>query len=237
MRYVVEHERIGGVHQPRVVVRKPGDLDRPRPGGDDRALEPDLRRPFGGRDAQAMRRGERPFALYDLHLALPREPGEPAGEPRDDPVLPARELRQIDRRRAELDAVRGHLRRAVDDRGGVEQGLRGDAPDVEADPAQGRVALDEHGAQAQVGGAERGGVPARSRPEDHDLRLDGRGSAHRVTRRPVPDGPRSAVLRCSAPGKSASSSPLRVAVPPPFSTHGRVPPQTPEQYSTQVRDS
>ena len=53
-RHLVEHERVGRIHQPGIVVRKSGDLDRLRAGRDDRVLEFDLGRAAGGRDAQPM---------------------------------------------------------------------------------------------------------------------------------------------------------------------------------------
>ena len=45
----------------------------------------------------------------------------------------------------------------VDHRGDVQQGLGRDAADVEADAAEGGVAFDDGGLQAEVGGAEGGG--------------------------------------------------------------------------------
>ena len=94
------------------------------------------------------------------------------GEPSDHLVLPPRELREVDRGWPEIDAVRRHLARAVDDRGGVEQGLRRDAPDVEAHAPERRVPLDQHRAEPEIGGPERGGIAAGTRAEHHDLRLD-----------------------------------------------------------------
>ena len=51
----------------------------------------------------------------------------------------------------------------------VQQRLGGDAADVEADAAEALVALDEHGLQAEVGGAEGGGVAAGARADDDDI--------------------------------------------------------------------
>ena len=64
----------------------------------------------------------------------------------------------------------------------MEQRLRGDASDVEAHAAQRRIPLHQHGAQTQIGGTERGGVAARTRAQDHDLRLDVHGPNRRRSR-------------------------------------------------------
>ena len=122
LRHVVEHECIGRVHQPRIVFGNPGTSTAREPAATIARSNPTSVVPSGVVTLRRWGDTNAPFALHNLNLALLREPGESAGEPRNDPVLPARELREIDRRRAELDAVRGHLRRAVDDRAGVEQG-------------------------------------------------------------------------------------------------------------------
>ena len=60
----------------------------------------------------------------------------------------------------------------VHDGGRVQQRLRRNAADVEADAAERRVALDQHGLHAEIGAAECGGVAARARAEHQHLAFD-----------------------------------------------------------------
>ena len=89
----------------------------------------------------------------------------------DDAVLPLEQLGQVDRRRAEVDAVAAHLADFVDDLGRVQQRLRGNAAHVEADAAQHRPAFDERDLESEIGGAERGGVTAGTGAEHQQLRF------------------------------------------------------------------
>src|SRR5690606_27942094 len=77
-----------------------------------------------------------------------------------------------DLRLAEVDAVVGGVLRLVDHRRRVQQRLGGNAADVEADAAELRVAFDQHGVEAEVGGAERGRVAAGAGTEDDDGAFD-----------------------------------------------------------------
>jgi hypothetical protein len=104
-----------------------------------------------------------------LDLALLREHRQTADELADDLVLPLEQLRQVDRGRREGNAVRAHLLDLVDDLGRVQQGLGGNASDVEADSAQHRPALDERDLEAEIGRAECGGVTAGARAEHEQL--------------------------------------------------------------------
>ena len=88
---------------------------------------------------------------------------EPAGEPLHDRVLVRAQLGEVERRRAERHAVLGERRRLADRERHVQQRLRRDAADVQADAAERRVALDEHDALAEICGAKRRGVAARAR--------------------------------------------------------------------------
>jgi len=62
-----------------------------------------------------------------------------------------------------------HLFGLGDHLGGVQQCLGRDAADVQAGPAQGRIALDQDHRFAQIGGTEGRSVAAGSRAENHDL--------------------------------------------------------------------
>ena len=71
----------------------------------------------------------------------------------------------------EVDAVGAHLLRLGDNSRGVQQGLRGDATDIQADAAEALIALDEDRLEPEVGGAERGRVAAGARAEHEHLRI------------------------------------------------------------------
>ena len=106
------------------------------------------------------------------HLAPLGEPGEPAGQLLDHALLPAAQAIDVDLRLGELHPEVLHLLGFGDDLGGVQQRLRRNAADVQADAAERRVALDQHHLLAEVGRAERRGVATRPRAEHHDLGVD-----------------------------------------------------------------
>ncbi len=141
--------------------------------GDDRLLElHDLLRAVAQHDLDVMRIDEGADAGHDLDLAHLGHAAEAAGQLRDDLVLVRAQLREVDRGRRERHAEVGEVRGLVDDLRDVQQRLRRDAADVQADPAERLVALDEDRLQAEVRGAERGRVTAGSRAEDHHLAFD-----------------------------------------------------------------
>ncbi len=76
------------------------------------------------------------------------------------------QLGQVDFRRAVFDAVMAHLADFVDDLGGMQQRLGRNAADVEANAAQHRPAFHQRDLEAEIGGAERGGVAAGTGTED-----------------------------------------------------------------------
>ena len=120
-------------------------------------------------DAEVMRIEEAAAALHDRDLARLRHAGEAAGQLADDLVLMAAQQFERDLRLVVGDAVGAKRRRLVHDRGGMQQRLRGNAADVEADAAESRAALDEHDFLAEVGGAEGGRIAAGTGAEDENL--------------------------------------------------------------------
>ncbi len=167
-----QFERAGRVDEARVVVGEARDPRDRRPGGDDAIVERDALRPVGGLHEQRLRRLELPHALDDRDLPLLGEAREALRQPAHDRRFPRAELVHVELRLAEVDAEVAHLLRLGDDPGGVEERLRRDAANVQADPAQRRVALDEHCLLPEVGSTERGGVAARSRTEHDDFARD-----------------------------------------------------------------
>jgi hypothetical protein len=72
----------------------------------------------------------------------------------------------------EAHAERGEVLDLVHHRGHVQQRLGRDAADVQAHAAERREALDQHGLQAQVGGAECGRITARAGTEHEHVALE-----------------------------------------------------------------
>ena len=83
-------------------------------------------------------------------------------------VLVAAQLVERDLRLAEVDAEIRRMRGFVDHRRRMQQRLRRNAADVEADAAERGIAFDQHRIQAQIGGAERGGIAAGTGAEHDD---------------------------------------------------------------------
>jgi hypothetical protein len=170
---VSQLERPGRGDDARVVLRQERQLHRFGPGGDDRPREGDgLAAPRGQRDLDLVRAREHAGADDDPDLAHLRHLGEAAGQLADDLVLVRGELGAVDRRSAERHADVGEVRRLVHHGGDVQQRLRRDAADVEADAAERRIALDEHDPEAEVGGAEGRGIATGPRAEHEDVAGD-----------------------------------------------------------------
>ena len=179
-----ELEGAGGVDDPGVVVGEEREGDRFGAGGDDGLAEGDgAAGPVLGGDLELVGGGEPAGAGGDGDLALLGQAGEAAGEAGDDGVLPGPEPVEVDGRVAEGEAVSGHLLRLADDPGGVEEGLGGDAADVEADAAERGPALDQGGGPAEVGGPEGGRVAAGAGPEHEEFGLGHHSTSRRTSSR------------------------------------------------------
>ena len=172
LRHVLQQQRVGRIHHARVFPREPRQLYRLRSRRDDRLLEMDELVAVGCFDFDLVRRNELAGTLHDGDLALLGHAGEAAGELCDDLVLESGELADVDFRRAEIDADLARVRGLVDHLGRMQQRLRRNAADVEADAAEGRVALDQHCVHTEVGTAERGRVAAGTGAEHDDLAFD-----------------------------------------------------------------
>ena len=82
----------------------------------------------------------------------------------------------------------------------MQQGLRWDAADVQADSAETIPTIDQDDGAAEIGGAECGGVAARATAEDEQIGLEIDGG-HSVTLR------KSASRRVSVTRKRAAAAP------------------------------
>ena len=169
-------QRSGRIPDARIGRDEPG-RDRLRAGGDDRVLEAHGPRALGGFDLQGVWRSELPPAGHDPHFALLGKTGQAARQSLDHPILPAANGRGVERGLTELDSMRAHRGRLLDDLGDVQQRLRWDAADVEADAAERLPGVDQHDILPEIGGAEGGGVAARAGAEDENVRFDIRLSA------------------------------------------------------------
>jgi hypothetical protein len=105
------------------------------------------------------------------YLTPPGEAVQPGGEFLGDAVLPAPEPGDVDGWCTEGEADIGHLPRLGNHFGGVQQGFRWDAADVQADAAQGGPALDQNDALAEVGGPKGRCVSTRTSAYDNHVRL------------------------------------------------------------------
>ena len=164
-------ERAGRIPDARIA-RDEAGRRRLRTGGDDRGVKRIVRWPSAVADGERMGRGERALAGDDRHLALARQAGQPRRQALDDALLPAAQSVEIDARRRKDDAVRGHLRRLVDDFSRMQQRLGRYAADVEANAAERRPPVDQDDALAEIGGAEGRGVAARPGAEDEDVAFE-----------------------------------------------------------------
>src|SRR6478672_2595344 len=119
-------------------------------------------------------------ALDDLDLRLLQQGGHAVVQLFDDAVLPRDRLRQVDGGFGGGDAQRaavGRLGHRLEFRSGVDDGLGGDAADVQAGAAQTVAAVDEHGVEAQLAATDAGDIAAGAGADDQDF--GGEGLGHR----------------------------------------------------------
>ena len=168
---LVEGEGALGVHDARPVRRRRLD------GGGDRAgSEDDVPGPEGSgrraRDLHRAVRGQPGRAGDELDAVLPEQAGDPAAEGGHQPVLARLHRGDVDPCALYRDAVfREEVGQAVEMVRRVEQGLRRDAPDVEAGPSEGGAPagvgplVDARGPEAELGAADGRDVAAGPRAD------------------------------------------------------------------------
>ena len=191
-------------------------------GGDDRLVEAHDPRALRRLDAQGVGRGELALPGQRLDLALLREADEAARQSLDHAVLPAANGRRVEGRRAEAHAVRTHRLGVIDDLGDMQERLGRDAADVETDAAERRARVDQNDVLPQIGGAEGGGVAARTGAQNQNIGLEiglaaGSAAASAVERRR--GGLGSGLLDLDAAARpSAVGAPWASAAPRPASS-------------------
>ena len=169
--HIGQHQRIGGIHDPRILPRKRRQFHRLRTGGDDALREIDGFNTFFGRYRQTVGGSKFSDAGDRAHLALLGHTGDALAERADGFFLVCAQFIQIDFRHAEIQTDLGHVFDFFDDIGGMQQGFRRDATDIQANAAKLLVTLDQNHVHAQIGGSESGGVTARTGTDDHQLAL------------------------------------------------------------------
>ena len=114
---------------------------------------------FGGnRQTMCGEKSSRP--PQHLHLALLRETCQAGSQLADHAVLPALQLDVVDDGRRKLHPQRGHVMRLFNDLCRVQQGLRGDAANIQTDTAQRGPTFHQTHFQPKVCGTKCGRVPA-----------------------------------------------------------------------------
>src|SRR5690606_29433385 len=119
-------------------------------------------------DLHGVRRGETPLALDGGDTAALEKTLQALPLAGDDPLAVGRHGGDVDAPELRRDAVLGGVARDVRHLGGVQERLRRDAADVQA-RAPDLVLFDEGDGLAELGVAERGGVPAASRTQDDEV--------------------------------------------------------------------
>ena len=149
------------------------------------------------------------IAAHDGDLAALGHAGKTRGHAADHFLFPAAQTVDVDLGLAELDAVRLEALGFLDDRDGMQKCLGRDAADVEADAAQGGIALDDDDLHAQIGGTEGSRITARATTDDEHVAFDiglavgGRRGLRAGTR--CRGSSRAGGCRCSGRGGRSSS--------------------------------
>jgi hypothetical protein len=137
-------QRAGGIDDPWVALREPGNRGRLRARGDDAVLK----RQLAISHSERVRTGELRRALHHLDLSLLGEAAQAARQAVHDGGLPADQLGQVHRRPPERNPASAHLFGLGHHPGSMQERLGRDASDVQAHTAQPLVAFDQHGAQS-----------------------------------------------------------------------------------------
>ena len=172
LRHLAQLQRTSRINDTRVLRYEWQVHDRGA-GSDNRLLELDgLFATVSGSHFDMVAAKELTNALYHVDLARLGHAGQTAGHGPDDFFLVGTQLVDIDFRLAEGDPMMRHRGGFINHGGDVQQGLGRDTTDVQANPAQRRIALHQHRIQTQVGSPEGRRVTARTGTEDHHVALD-----------------------------------------------------------------
>ena len=166
----------------------PGSSRVVAPGRDDHIVEGDLVRAAAVElDREGVRVGEGRPAVDLGDLVLLHQVVHALGHPVGGGPAPLPGRPEVEGRVAADAEDVGLVVEEVGDLGVAEQGLGRDAADVVADPAP-VLQLDDGRLQPELGGADRGHVPTRAGPQDHDVIVCSHGPTvgGGLLRRPLP---------------------------------------------------
>ena len=167
LRYKAQFQRPGRIHNARIT-RDERQMYGGRAGGDDAFLELDhllaaglvLAAAVGDFHLDMVGIEEVAVTAHDLDLAALGHAGQAAGQFADDLFLVRAQLVDIDLRCGEADAQIIGVLGFFNDLGNVQQGLGGNAADVQTNAAERCITLDDDRLHPQVCRAEGGGITA-----------------------------------------------------------------------------
>ena len=159
------------------IVRQEGQMHRRTTRRDDALLEADdflaagffLPLASGHFHGEVIGIKEAAVTTHDVNLARLGHTGKAAGQLADDFCLVGTQFVDINLWRGKTDAAIAQVVRFLHHRGDVQQGLGGNAADIEANTAQGAVTLDDNRFQTQIGGTEGRRITARASTEDEHV--------------------------------------------------------------------
>ena len=128
-------------------------------------------RDFAALHAHAARILERGPAVDHLNVPLLRQRIHAAAQLVDHRFLPAAELGHIDLRVGETDAEILSLAAVLNQMCDVQQRFGRNATFAQAYAAQHRVVIDQRGLNIEIGGFERGDIPAGAAADDEKVRF------------------------------------------------------------------
>ncbi len=209
--HVIESQRAGGGEDAALVDLDPGQRGRHGAGGDDDvpAFE-DAGLPLFGLETDPPRRLDAAMADEMIDAVLAEEEGDSLRELGHRPVLAGHHGGKVEGDLADADAVGGEpVAGLLVEPAGVEQGLGGNAADVETGAAQGRAAIDAGDPQAELRRPDGADIAAGAAPDDDEivwLRVHVRG--------PAPGLQMSSSMRCGSSMHSLMRTRKRTASRP-----------------------
>ncbi len=217
-RNVLERQRGGGIKDA-WVVRRARQANGARAGGDDGFVEGEdgrcaslgtaalactSRPAVGGAHRQFVWRNKARRAVHQRDFARRGHRRQTTGQPAHHRMAVGAQRIEVDAGLAKVDAGARQMRRLAHHPRLVQQGLRRDAADIEADAAKRRVALDEGHAQAEVGRSKRCRIATRPGADDDEVVALRTGRTHSSARRRSARYPASVLLKraAAAPSKA-----------------------------------
>ncbi len=173
-RHIAQRQRLGR-RDDRTAEGQERQFHRRRAGSDHHRLGADDLGPGLGLDLDGLAVPECRPAMHGLDLRLLQQSGNTAIQPANDTVFPADRSRQVERRRADLDAewvlAAGHMRDLVELFRRMDERLGRDAADIEAGATR-LAGFDDDGVDAELSGADGADIAAGTGADDEQLAGD-----------------------------------------------------------------